>query len=575
MTLLEQKHPARRALAAAITGLLALMGIVHVAAPAHAAEVTEYVDGMRFIADNDDPAAGAFLTSYEPEIGGTDVVIPSHVTIGGIEYAVVRIGGQAFSNDGLTSVSIPSTVTIIGELAFNGNQLTEVTVPDSVTVIRESAFRDNALASVALGNSITEIGPRAFYQNALTHVTIPDSVMTIGAQAFQGVGLTSVTLGSSVTQIGAAAFAENNLTGLTIPDSVELIGQSAFQWNSLTSVALGSSVFEIGLAAFYQNQLTEVTIPDSVVTIGTQAFAVNDLTSVFLGESVYEINASAFASNDLTAVTIPDSVATIGVRAFTNNPGLAAVYFESEVAPTIIAAGNDGSFGQAAGKILYYPWDATGFSTPVWQGYNTEVLAPVEMFTVTFDSRGGSMVDPVAVRDGDTVAAPVDPTRADHWFTGWYTDAATTQPFDFATPITSDLTLYAGWESQVIGPETRTVTFDSTGGSSVPAVTVEVGDTITAPADPTRAGYSFTGWFTDAAGTEAFDFATPVTSDLRLYAGWKADVPSGTSDAPAPQDRKDAALVATGTGALPGLLVGGALLAACGAVLLLRRQRSA
>ena len=70
-----------------------------------------------------------------------------------------------------------------------------------------------------------------------------------------------------------------------------------------------------------------------------------------------------------------------------------------------------------------------------------------------------------------------------------------------------------------------TVTFNSNGGSAVPAQTVPSGSTVTKPDDPTRDGFSFAGWFTDAGLTQAYDFATPVTNSFTLYAKWNENAP--------------------------------------------------
>lgn len=64
------------------------------------------------------------------------------------------------------------------------------------------------------------------------------------------------------------------------------------------------------------------------------------------------------------------------------------------------------------------------------------------------------------------------------------------------------------------------VKFDSQGGSSVGNQTPASGSTVSKPADPTREGYTFDGWYTDAACTKAYDFATAVTADMTLYAKW-------------------------------------------------------
>lgn len=64
------------------------------------------------------------------------------------------------------------------------------------------------------------------------------------------------------------------------------------------------------------------------------------------------------------------------------------------------------------------------------------------------------------------------------------------------------------------------VKFDTQGGSSIDDQTPASGSTVAKPADPTREGYTFAGWFSDAACTKAYDFATAVTADMTLYAKW-------------------------------------------------------
>ena len=80
--------------------------------------------------------------------------------------------------------------------------------------------------------------------------------------------------------------------------------------------------------------------------------------------------------------------------------------------------------------------------------------------------------------------------------------------------LPADAVINKAWE------EYYTVTFESNGGSAVEAQVVEAGQTATAPEAPTMEGYTFTGWYTDAELTTAYDFATPVTADIVLYAKW-------------------------------------------------------
>lgn len=70
------------------------------------------------------------------------------------------------------------------------------------------------------------------------------------------------------------------------------------------------------------------------------------------------------------------------------------------------------------------------------------------MWTVTFDSQGGSAVAAKKVENGKTVAKPTDPTRSEYSFDGWFEEKDAITPFNFSTPITSNWTLYAGWTYQ-------------------------------------------------------------------------------------------------------------------------------
>ncbi|MGI6441406.1 MAG: cell wall-binding repeat-containing protein [Peptoniphilaceae bacterium] len=71
----------------------------------------------------------------------------------------------------------------------------------------------------------------------------------------------------------------------------------------------------------------------------------------------------------------------------------------------------------------------------------------------------------------------------------------------------------------------HTVTFDTKGGTPVPAQTVEHGATADKPTDPQKEGYTFRNWYTDAAGSKVFDFSTPITQDTKLFAKWDKDAP--------------------------------------------------
>jgi len=148
----------------------------------------------------------------------------------------------------------------------------------------------------------------------------------------------------------------------------------------------------------------------------------------------------------------------------------------------------------------------------------TEVL---DVFTVTFDSNGGSVVSDASVTEGELLTEPADPTKAGFTFDGWYKEAELTNAWVFDTGVVSaSITLYAKWIA--------TVSFDTNEGTTLTALEVNPDQTIDRPEDPTRAGFVFAGWYKDEAMTELFAFETDqIASDTTLYAKWKQETDFG------------------------------------------------
>ena len=316
--------------------------------------------------------SGKSWYSVDNEYSG-DIVIPESVIYNGNTIPVTSIRERAFYEcTGLTSVTIPNSVTTIGGYAFyECTGLTSVTIGNSVTTIGKNAFYCcTGLTSVTIGNSVTTIGESAFSScTGLTSVTIPNSVTTIGEWAFSYcISLTSVTIPNSVTSIGTGVF--SNCTGLTsviIPNSVTTIGVNAFYYCSgLTSITIPNSVTNIAYQAVFLgcsnlesievesgnavydsrdncNAIIETSsntlilgckntvIPNSVTSIREQAFyECAGLTSVTIGNSVTSIGEGAFyGCTGLSSVTIPNSVTSISNSAFNGCANLKEILAEA------------------------------------------------------------------------------------------------------------------------------------------------------------------------------------------------------------------------------------------------------
>lgn len=140
------------------------------------------------------------------------------------------------------------------------------------------------------------------------------------------------------------------------------------------------------------------------------------------------------------------------------------------------------------------------------------------LYTVTFDSNGGSPVTPQTVLENKSATLLAEnPTKTGYTFEGWSLENPPGAVWSFNTPITKNIVLYAIWS------EAFTVKFDTGGGSSVPIQSVQENDKAIRPAtNPTKTGYIFEGWFTDSTPSTQWDFEAPITENIVLHAIWTA-----------------------------------------------------
>ena len=152
-----------------------------------------------------------------------------------------------------------------------------------------------------------------------------------------------------------------------------------------------------------------------------------------------------------------------------------------------------------------------------------------ESYPLTFYDYDGSLISTQDVTLGDNISnyltsnIPDAPMEGATWL-GWFTDQEHTSAYSGGTKMPAGLVLYGNFQFP-----TRTVTFDSQGGSDVEAQTDEYGFYAAKPDDPVRENYTFQGWFTAADDTGSpYDWNKPVTADITLYAHWTQDTISYT-----------------------------------------------
>jgi len=227
----------------------------------------------------------------------------------------------------------------------------------------------------------------------------------------------------------------------------------------------------------------------------------------------FDKNAGEDAVTNMPAA-IPNVTSGTTISAPQTNPGRADYTFGGWFKEQGCAnAWNFGTDTVTANITLYAKWTANLPGT----------------FTVSFNKNAGedAVTDmPVAipnVASGTKITEPTEiPQRYDYTFAGWYT--AQDALWDFSSDeVTANITLYAHWT-----PGPHTVTFNSMGGSDVAPINNAVHDhPIAEPEEPTLAGYSFEGWYTEEEYDYKWDFdLDPVIKSITLYAKWE-ELPEG------------------------------------------------
>jgi uncharacterized repeat protein (TIGR02543 family) len=406
-----------------------------------------------------------------------------------IEPGVTHIGDYAFSECmALASVTLPAGLTSIGNSAFyKCSRLASVTLPRGLTSIGKEAFAYSGLdGTLTFPEGFTSIGEGAFECcNSLDAVILPAGLTSISTYAFfRCTSLKSVTFPEGLTSIGYLAFAYNGLDGtLTFPEGLTSIGEGAFECcDNLDAVILPAGLTSLSIYAFYGCQsLTSVTFPDRLTSIGEYAFcfcpSLNSVTILSLTPPDFDTYSLPYNSNFV--LTVPTSAAA-----------------------------------------AYAGWGQKGDNVVTANVSGGGILLSVNNSNFAMGRVSGSGLYP----SGSSVSITATPS-AGYSFTGWATSSgavvSTNNPYNFV--LREDITLTAQWKKDIY--YTVTVFFNSNGGSSVnPQIVPANGKAKKPELDPTRAHYSFVGWYADEKLSVPwyFDYMS-VSSDITLHAKWQVD----------------------------------------------------
>lgn len=322
-------------------------------------QTTFEVGGIKYTAIS---ATEVKISPKSPSYSGS-IIIPETVEYSSKTYKITSIGNEAFSNcSGLTSISIPNSVTCIEDFAFWGcYSLTTISIPNLVTSIGNYAFSNcSGLNTISIPNSVASIGNSTFQDcSGITSISMSNSVKIIGNNAFSSCNsITSIIIPDSVDSIGNNAFTScKNLESIILPKNTKIGYSIIGSCDKLKKIISPASIFDIDLR---YNMIPEISnILDTLVLLSGEIehskFPSNktlryidlsgttnkelvdenllnfyNLDSLLLPVNLEKIKYKEFAECiSLRNINIPASVTEIGMRAFENCRSLKSVNFES------------------------------------------------------------------------------------------------------------------------------------------------------------------------------------------------------------------------------------------------------
>ena len=509
------------------------------------------INNIEFTLNSDNTTVTVSNHSLREE---TDLDLPETITCGNKDYTVTGINSLTFYYcKYLTSVKLSKEIKNIGAQVFS--QCSKLT---SIEVANDSAnyTSDNGVLfskdkktimcypsgkegeEYVIPEVVTRLEDLAFSGCIkLTSISFPQELNNMGSEVFYGCsGITNINIPEGVTSIEAMSFwGCYALTSVRLPESLESISGYAFLGCRLKSVNLPKKVTRIDEFAFYNSGLTAISIPKGVKSIGYMAFAAcNDLEIAIVSKDLDDASINNIKTDVPCIIKYEEDASNMKISDILFNDSNSGTKL---IIPSKIYDKQVTSIGDDALNVIKDNADKT-------------IVENKDMLKLLEDSNAGIDIDKITVKSNKQELQNLYYTCISAGYSENDYIADTYAAYNTAMDETENVlnnkksdqadvdSAFKNLEDAVNGLQEKpvankyTVTFNSNGGSEVvPIENVEEGTVIILLTAPTKAGYTFKGWYTDAACSEGNEFtsSTLVNDDMTVYAKWTKRSSSSSS----------------------------------------------
>ena len=480
-------------------------------------------------AANDESATNNEETATVKATGETEADAKGAIALHSNEsaQAVAEVDGVKYASiaAAIAAIDAEGTVTLLGDVAE------DVTIPEGKTITLDLN-----------GKKLTNKASHTITNNGTLTVTdsigggVVDNITHAKAALSNAAGATATLEGGTFMRSKEAGKDGNNSGGNSYY-TIENYGSMSFgSGASVENAGHFSSMIRNGGKNTAESP-AEMTINGGTFSGGINTIKNDDYGNLTINDGDFD-NTSQYVIMNWSKATINNGTFKTSSKA--NSAVLFNSSYGNDPADTGSLEVNGGTFttNSAAQPVLtnYYDANNTATSTVINNGIFNGDLVNESEHKGPLSVSGGTFTDPAVAKhlksgkavlfnDGKYAVGNKDAMKGDATYSVTNTDGTVVYFTD--AQAANDYAKESGAQAPVVLKVT--VNFDSNQGTAVDSQLVAVGDKVAKPADPTKKGYTFSGWFTDKDCTKAYHFDAAVDNtqpEFTLYAGWKAAAPS-------------------------------------------------